>query len=186
MTTALLIIDVQTDILGSTTPERQPAMQAAFDETVARLGALQQRAREAGVPVIIVQHDDPEGSGSNIEVGTPGWELRPEIAPEAGDALVRKRACDAFFETDLGERLAERSVDRLVIGGCLTQFCIDTTVRRAVSAGYDVILAADAHMTADRGGLTFEQIIAHHNATLDGFDAGTHAVAVRPASEIAF
>jgi hypothetical protein len=66
----------------------------------------------------------------------------------------------------------------------MTQYCIDTTVRRAVSLGYDVILAADGHMTADTGALPFEQIIAHHNALLDGFDAGEHEVFVRPSAEI--
>jgi nicotinamidase-related amidase len=187
MTVALVVIDVQNGILqGNAGAERQAAMDAALDATASRLAALQDEARKAGVPVIVVQHDDPPGSRSRLEVGTPGWELRPEIAPKAGDILVRKRACDSFFETDLADRLDERSVSRLVIGGCMTQFCVDTTVRRAVSLGYDVTLIADGHMTADMGALTFGQIIAHHNATLNGFDAGAHVATVRPADEIAF
>jgi nicotinamidase-related amidase len=187
MTVALVVIDVQNGILhGNAEAERQAVMDAVLDETAARLAALQAKAREAGVPVIVVQHDDPPGSGSRLEVGTPGWELRPEIAPKAGDVLVNKRACDSFFETDLADCLGEHAVSTLVIGGCMTQFCVDTTVRRAVSLGYDVTLVADGHMTADRGALTFEQIIAHHNATLDGFDAGAHVATVRPAAEVAF
>jgi len=46
------------------------------------------------------------------------------------------------------------------------------------------VLAADGHATADAGGLLFEQIVAHHNSLLDGFDAGSHAVHVLPMSEI--
>ncbi len=99
---------------------------------------------------------------------------------------MRKASCDAFFETDLVERLAERDVTRLVIGGCMTQFCVDTTCRRAVSVGYDVSLIADGHMTADMGDLTFAQIIAHHNALLDGLDAGAHAIELRAADQIVF
>jgi hypothetical protein len=34
--------------------------------------------------------------------------------------------------------------------------------------------------------LTFSEIIAHHNETLDGFDAGKATVEIRPATEIAF
>jgi hypothetical protein len=49
-----------------------------------------------------------------------------------------------------------------------------------------VILIADGHMTADMGGLAFEQIIAHHNAALDGFDAGAHVIELRRAGQIAF
>jgi nicotinamidase-related amidase len=66
----------------------------------------------------------------------------------------------------------------------MTQYCVDTSVRRAVSLGYDAVLAADGHATADAGGLRFEQIVAHHNSLLDGFDAGSHAVDVRPISDI--
>lgn len=55
---------------------------------------------------------------------------------------------------------------------------------RAVSLGYDVTLVADAHMTEDSGGLTFEQIIAHHNALLDGFDAGEHGIQVLTLDEV--
>ncbi len=185
MSVALVIIDVQKAILeGAGTPARRPVMAAALNETISRLSDLQTRARRAGVPVIVVQHDDPPGS--RLAAGTPGWQLREEIAPLAGDILVHKRACDSFFETDLANRLDERSIRRLVVGGCMTQFCVDTSVRRAVSLGYDVTLVADGHMTGDAGMLGFEQIIAHHNATLDGFDAGEHAVRLCPANEIAF
>lgn len=185
MQRALVIIDVQKDVLGGQgAPERTPAIDAAYDGVVARLVGLRDRARAAGVPVIVVQHDDPEGS--SIAVGTTGWELRPEIAPADGEILINKRACDSFFGTDLDQRLRERAVTHLVIGGCITQFCVDTTARRAVTLGYDVTLIGDGHMTADRGGLSFEQIIAHHNATLDGFDAGEHMVDVKISSAIAF
>jgi len=46
----------------------------------------------------------------------------------------------------------------------MTQYCVGTSVRRAVSLGYDVTLAEDGHLTADSESLTFDQIIAHHNA----------------------
>jgi hypothetical protein len=49
-----------------------------------------------------------------------------------------------------------------------------------------VTLVADAHTTTDTESLTAEQIIAHHNSLLDGFDAGEHSIGVRPANEIEF
>jgi nicotinamidase-related amidase len=185
MTKALLIIDVQNGIVdGTGTPDRQRLIDAALDATAGRLRTLQEKARKAGAPVVMVQHDG--GPGDRLELGTEGWALREEIAPARGEAVVYKKSCDSFFETELSNRLTERSVNHLVIGGCMTQFCVDTTVRRAVSLGYDVTLVADGHTTGDRGGLTFEQIVTHHNATLDGFDAGPHLVTVKPASEIGF
>jgi len=180
--TALLVIDVQRGILDDPTLARKKEIDQALDETVARIAELIERARTASVPVIYVQHDG--GRGHRLEPGTSGWPLRPEIAPQPGERVIRKRACDAFFETTLAAELAAAGIGRLVICGCMTQYCVDTNVRRSVSLGYDVVLAADGHMTADTGTLGFEQIIAHHNALLDGFDAGEHEVRVCPSSEI--
>ncbi len=70
--------------------------------------------------------------------------------------------------------------------GAQSNYCVDTTSRRAVSVGYDVTLVSDAHTTEDSDVLTAEQIIAHHNSTLDHFWAGEHVIRVKPADEIAF
>lgn len=182
--TALLVIDVQRGILAIPNLARKKEIEQAFDETVARIAGLIERARTASVPVIYVQHDG--GRGHRLEPETSGWPLRSEIAPQHGEPgiIIHKRACDAFFETTLAAELAAAGIKRLVICGCMTQYCVDTTVRRAVSLGYDGVLAADGHMTADTDTLGFEQIIAHHNALLDGFDAGEHEIRVCPSSEI--
>ncbi|MGA2424585.1 MAG: cysteine hydrolase family protein [Terriglobales bacterium] len=180
--TALLVIDVQRGIMDDPNLARKKKIDQALDETVDRIAGLIQRARVASVPVIYIQHDGVRGH--RLEAGTSGWQLRSEIAPQAGERVIHKRAPDAFFETTLGAELAAGGIQQLVICGCMTPYCIDTTVRRAVSLGYDVILAADGHMTADIGALGFEQIIAHHNAVLDGFGAGKHEVCVCPSAEI--
>ncbi|MQY44778.1 isochorismatase family protein [Rhizobiales bacterium RZME27] len=185
MTTALLIIDVQNAILsGLGAGDRQVVIDKALDDLCTRLGALKQSARAAGIPVILVQHDGSETH--RLAKGSKGWKLRPEIAADEGDVVVSKRACDSFFETDLETRLQERGITGLVVGGCMTQFCVDTTVRRAVSIGYDVTLLADGHMTADMGDLSFEAIIDHHNMVLDDFDAGVHLVTVQSVADIRF
>jgi nicotinamidase-related amidase len=185
MTKALLIIDVQNAILaGKGTPERQPLIDSALDGTVARLRSLKELARRQGAPVVLVQHDG--NADHRLAIGTNGWEIRSELAPAEGELVVHKRSSDSFFETDLADRLDERSVTHLVVGGCMTQFCVDTTVRRAVSLGYEVTLVADGHMTADSGTLTFAEIVAHHNETLDDFDAGAAKILVRPVADIQF
>lgn len=185
MTTALLIIDVQNAIIaGKAEQPRQATLDAALDETVLRLQALWQKAHEAGIPVILIQHDGD--SGHRLEKGTTGWELRPELTGDADDIIVHKRESDSFYETELADHLQELSVTHLITGGCMTQFCVDTTVRRAVSLGYDVTLIADGHMTADNASLPYTDIIKHHNETLDGFGAGSAVISVKPAAEITF
>jgi nicotinamidase-related amidase len=182
--TALVVIDVQRGIMHDPGQSREKEVHRAFDETVLRIRAMLDRARRARIPVIHVQHDG--GPGHRLETGTPGWQIRNEIAPQPEEPVIHKRASDAFFETNLEQELSARNVGRLVIAGCMTPYCIDTSVRRAVSLGYDVVLTSDGHTTADSPALRFEQIIAHHNAVLDGFSAGDHEVRVLPSSEIIF
>lgn len=62
-----------------------------------------------------------------------------------------------------------RGIKRLVITGGQTQFCVETTVRKAVAAGYDVLLASAARTTEDSKTLPAEKIIAFSNETLNGF-----------------
>ncbi len=185
MATALLIIDVQNAILaGKAQAPRQAELNAALDDTVLRLQDLQRKAHETGHSVILIQHDGP--SGYRLEKGTTGWELRAEIAAQGNDVIIHKTSPDSFFETNLDDHLRQNGITHLIIGGCMTQFCVDTTVRRAVSLGYDVTLIADGHMTADSEHLTYSDIIKHHNETLNGFNAGAATITVKPAADITF
>mgnify|MGYP003365156496 CR=1 FL=1 len=185
MRTALLIIDVQLAILaGLAHADRQSVIDARLDAVAARLGRVKHAAEASGVPVILVQHDGE--AGHRLAVGTTDWLFRREITPRDDTVIVHKRSCDAFHDTDLGERLVELGVDRLIIGGCMTQFCVDTTTRRAVSMGFDVLLLSDCHTTADFGLLTAEQIVDHHNRLLSGFDAGSKAVRVVSSENVRF
>ena len=68
----------------------------------------------------------------------------------------------------------------------MTEYCVDTTCRRAISLGYDVTLASDAHLTQDNGVLSAANIIAHHNFVLDNFGAGDHVITAKPTDQIAF
>jgi nicotinamidase-related amidase len=173
---ALVVIDVQAGVFeGCRAPQ--------FDDVVARIASLLEAARAAGTPVIYVQHSGPEGH--RCHPSRPGWAIHPAIRPRAGEPVVHKRACDSFFETTLQEELRRRRVDHLVVVGCMTEYCVDTTCRRAVSLGYDVTLVSDAHATADTEELSAAQIIAHHNALLDGFSAGSRAIEIKPAAGIA-
>ena len=95
--TALLLIDLQRNILlGKGGPEAQAALEA----TVERVAGLLDRARRRGFPVIHVQHDGE--LGHRLERGTPGWEIRPEVAPRGNEPVVHKRSCDAYLRGRLG------------------------------------------------------------------------------------
>ena len=175
--TALLIIDVQVGIIEGFGAYRGR-------EVLQQINDMRSKARAANVPIIYVQHNGEKGHP--LEPGTKGWLIHPEIDPEEGELVIRKRASDSFFETTLQRELDARGIKHLVIAGCMTEYCVDTTSRRAITLGYDVTLVSDAHTTVDNERLTAAQIIAHHNAILDGFDAGPHAITLKPAEDVTF
>jgi nicotinamidase-related amidase len=170
--TALVVIDTQVGIIETAYRGK---------EVVENIGTLIAKARAAGVPVIYVQHHDPY-----LETGTPEWQIHPAITPQEGEPVVHKQSPDSFHSTTLQQELEKRGIKHIVVVGAQSNFCVDTTSRRAVSIGYDVTLVGDAHTTEDNAVLTAEQIIAHHNNTLDNFWAGEHKIQVNPTDEVVF
>jgi len=71
----------------------------------------------------------------------------------------------------LSELLASRGVTDLIVCGLQSEFCVDSTVRRAMALGYPVVLVADGHTTVDNGVLSAGQIAAHHNWTLSNIES---------------
>lgn len=175
MKSALLIIDVQVGLVQLMPPELQ-------ESVVSKIAAMLRQARSSGTPVFFIQHDGAKGHP--LEAETADWAIHPAILPRAGEPVIRKKASDSFYQTRLAEELRTREISHLIIAGAMTEYCVDTTCRRAITSGYDVTLVADAHLTRDTPVLTAAQIIAHHNRVLDGFDAGTHSITVKPAAEI--
>jgi nicotinamidase-related amidase len=175
MATALLIIDVQQALCVGD--------EAGFeiDRVLERINMLGAKARAAGIPVVLVQHEEP---GSPLQYGEPGWQLADGLVAAPEDLRVRKSTPDSFHNTGLQGLLQERNITDLIICGQQSDCCVDSTVRRALALGYNVVLAADAHSTIDNGVLTAPQIIAHHNQLLRSMNSFGPSIAVTPAAEI--
>lgn len=159
MSRALLVVDVQNDLVDAL-PVRRSA------DLLTTIAALLRDARASGTPVVYVRHNED----GPLLLGTPPWEIAAAIAPLAGDPIVEKRFGDAFQETDLGDVLAGRSIDELVICGMQSDFCIDATVRGAAKRGYRVTLIEDAHATYASDGKTEREIIDRLHQSLRGND----------------
>jgi hypothetical protein len=158
-TTALIVIDVQQSLFQ---PEPRPFEADAVIDRINRLAAA---ARAAGAPVVWVQH---EREGTALAADSPGWALPAALQAHDGDMRVRKTTPDAFLRTGLADWLTARGVDHLVVCGYASEFCVDTSTRRAAALGFAVTLAADAHTTHDKPHADGAAIRAHHNATLPG------------------
>ena len=156
MKPALLIIDMQEGLCQG------PVMPFDCRGLIRRINGLARAARAVQAPVIWIQHED----GAKLRKGTPGWELASGMKVEATDMRLSKTTPDAFCRTELETLLKDRAIDTLIICGMQTEFCIDSTCRRALALGWPVLLAQDAHSSMGNAVLQPEQIIAHHNATL--------------------
>lgn len=117
MTTALLLVDIQRDMLEPPNPV------PAHAEVRRALESLLERARASGAFVVHVQND---GSPSDPDAPhTPGWELVFPAAP--GELVIRKTVSDAFTNAGLGASLGARRVDRVVVAGMQSNYCVSAT-----------------------------------------------------------
>jgi nicotinamidase-related amidase len=154
--TAVLVIDVQTGLFCA-----EPAPFEA-EAVIARINEVTAKAREAGAPVFFVQHDGVPG-GEDVVPFTEGWKLHPDLVVLPGEPVIRKTTCDVFYGTALEAELRIRGITTLVLMGYATDFCVDTTLRNAVSKDFGIIVVADAHTTADNPILKADQVREHHN-----------------------
>ena len=175
MNTALVIIDTQVGLI-------EPAYQC--QEVLEHINTLLTQARASHIPVIYVQHDGPKGHG--LEVGSPAWNIHPAIAPQQGEPIVHKRASDSFYDTTFKRELEARGINHLVVMGGQTEYCVDTTIRRATVEGYNVTLVSDAHTTDDydEALLTAAQRIAYLNDVVNGFRTDDCKITVKPTNEV--
>lgn len=175
--TALLVIDVQRALSAG------PYAAHDVDAVIARINSLGTGARAAGASVVMVQHEEDEGP---MLRGAEGWQLADALVTAATDLHVYKRGSDAFHQTPLHALLQSLGVTRLVVCGMQSDFCVDSTVRRALALGYPVELVQDAHTTLDNSMLSAAQITEHHNTTLAQLGSYGPRVTLRAAANVGF
>lgn len=144
--TAVVVVDMQNDFAhprGALYGEQAECAIPRIIEVVAR-------ARQAGVRVVYTQdwhgEDDPEFAvwGEHARAGSWGAEIVDELAPHAGDEVIRKLRYDAFYGTPLDHRLRVLGVEELVIVGTVANICVLHTASSAALRHYGVTLVEDA------------------------------------------
>ena len=133
MKCALVLVDVQNDYFPGGTMELQGSLEAGLvaKDIVADF-------RQAGMPVVHVQHIATKSTATFFLPGTSGAEIHESVRPSPGEKVVVKHYPNSFRETDLQKHLETLEVGRIAILGMMTHMCIDTTVRAAFDLGYDI------------------------------------------------
>src|ERR1700755_143779 len=116
--TALLVVDVQNDVVDSA---------YGRDAVLANVRFLVEKARRDQVPVIWVQQNDDQ-----LVRGSEGWRIVPSLRPGDDEPIVDKSYGDSFEETTLESVLAGLGVGRLIVVGAQTDQCIRSTLHGAL------------------------------------------------------
>jgi nicotinamidase-related amidase len=153
--TALLVMDVQNDIVGNHAPDAGPL--------VARLEHLIAAARRRGIVVIFVvvgfRPGYPEANARNpafaaikqgrrLLIGTPGFAIHSSLTPRDDEVTVVKHRVSAFTGTDLEVVLRAGGIDTLILTGVATSGVVLSTLRHASDQDYRCVVVSDG--CADR------------------------------------
>jgi nicotinamidase-related amidase len=149
----IIIVDMQVGLLKGD-PKHD------LEGVIARINALTSMVRSHGGKAIWIRHC---GTDDDFAPQRPGWEFLPELARDPADIIVPKTLNDAFAGTSLQATLHGIGADRVLVAGWATDFCVDATVRSAVSHDHHVVVVADGHTLADRPHLAAPDVIRHHN-----------------------
>ncbi len=142
---ALIVIDLQNDYFPG---GAFPLWNA--DGTLANVVKAMEKAREAEVPVILVQHvaDAANGVAPFFNAGTPGVELHPAVREAAPDArVVIKTFADSFLGTELEEMLSGYEAEEILVCGMMTQNCVTHTAISRAADKYRVTVLSDCCAT---------------------------------------
>jgi nicotinamidase-related amidase/MFS family permease len=161
-TTALVIIDVQTDFLSPAgVAGRWGIDLGRFERPLRHIDALIAAGRARGVTQVFVRvvtraetdstalrllharNGRPLQSLALCRAGTPGAAYY-RVAPRPGDLEIEKPLYSSFVGTDLDAQLRARGIDTLVLVGFTTDCCVDCTARDAFHRNYNVFMVSDA------------------------------------------
>jgi ureidoacrylate peracid hydrolase len=86
----------------------------------------------------------PDGRESRVLVrDTWNTDIVSELAPEAADTVLYKHRFSGFFETDLDAVLKRLGAKHLIVTGCTTSICVESTIRDAMFRDYSCVLLED-------------------------------------------
>jgi nicotinamidase/pyrazinamidase len=152
--TALVVVDVQNDFCpGGALPVKDG------DKVVPVLNKYIERFRRAGAPILFTRDWHPPDHSSFKSQGgewpphcvqnSEGAKFHPDLyIPPEGEVLSKADKKDeaySFFKgTDLAQKLKERGIRRLLVGGLTTDYCVKETVSDGLKYGFEVFHLDDA------------------------------------------
>ncbi len=213
--TALVLIDMQRDFVEADGLFGRLGIDvSAYASVRPAIARLRREAVAAGVLVVHVQNtalphrmsDSPAQIRFNLRMhesargdqpalrytvpGTPGHEIIAELTPQDGELVVAKYRSSAFWATNLDLLLRSNGIRSVVLAGCTTEGCVESTARDAMFNDYYVVLAEDCVASDDQAQHEAAMLLMRHRFDLADTDAiaeawaGTPHLAVVPSEQL--
>jgi ureidoacrylate peracid hydrolase len=167
---ALLLVDVQNynctwnggEYAQLTEAEREQRYGYFFrtlkDSALPNMVQLQLACRSSGIEVLytVIESLTEDGrdrsldykiTGFNVPKGSPDARMIEELAPRGDEMVFPKTSSSVFISTNIDYVLRNLGTRYLIIAGCLTDQCVDSTIRDACDLGYLVTVPTDACLT---------------------------------------
>jgi biuret amidohydrolase len=154
---ALVVYDMQVGVVSQLADGQQ---------VIGQVSRVLEAARGAGVRIFFTRHmtlptelmgisqlrtamawqrkDRVEDVVSPFLRGSPGFEIVPELAPSASEAVFDKLSLSAFEGTPLEFALRDAQVAAFAIAGVATEVGIEPTVRHGADRGFIPVVVTDA------------------------------------------
>ncbi len=181
--TALVVIDMQ-NAFGSPGGmfDKVGIDIAAIQAAVAPTRTAVETARQAGIKIVYLKmgylpdlsdtgtEDSPHGRGLRrlgipdgvLTRGSWGSDIVAELTPDEDDTVLYKNRYSGFYRTELEEILQRSGITHLIVTGCTTSVCVESTIRDAFYRDYHCVVLEDC--TAEPMGANLDR--TNHDATI--------------------
>jgi nicotinamidase-related amidase len=191
--TALIMIDMQCDFIEPDGLFGTLGIDLSmYQAQRPRLAALLAAARRAGTTVVHLQNtalparmsDSPAQIRFNLRMhkdarrnqpplrytlpGTRGHAFTKEFTPLEDEPVVRKYRSSGFWGTNLDMILRSNGIKTVVVGGCTTEGCIESTARDAMFNDYYVVIAEDCVASDDKAQHEASMLLMRHRFDIAG------------------
>jgi len=144
---ALLVMDMQNYFLDPNEHAFIPSATVVTPNIISIMKACNQQE----IPIILSRHLNTDEDAGMMKVrwhelikeNDPRSKIIKEIS-DIGGEVMKKSQFDAFYQTDLEEKLRDEGITQLIICGVMTNLCCETTARAAFIKGFDVVMPVDA------------------------------------------
>jgi len=172
--TALVIVDMQRDFCcAGGSFDRLGVDLSMYPPVIERIAKLIAAARQSAVTLVFIQmtvlpdrasdspaqirfnlrlHDGHHGQADPLPYtldGSEGQRFVPGLEPLDGELVVKKYRSSAFWGTNLDLLLRSNAIKSVIVAGCTTEGCVESTARDAMFSDYYVVIAADAVASDD-------------------------------------